>query len=146
MFPGLEDQISTTVGLLAVFALVLANGFFVATEFALVSVRRTRMQQLAAEGDPRAPGVLDLLAHLDTYIAATQLGITISSLALGWIGEPAVATLLHGLLEHLPIEVGSATTHAISFFIAFSFVTSLHIVIGELAPKSLALQRSEATA
>lgn len=146
MFPGLEDQISTTVGLLAVFALVLANGFFVATEFALVSVRRTRIQQLAAEGDPRAPGVLDLLSHLDTYIAATQLGITISSLALGWIGEPAVATLLHGLFAHLPIEVGSATSHAISFVLAFSFVTSLHIVIGELAPKSLALQRSEATA
>lgn len=145
-FPGLEDQISTSVGLLAVFALVLANGFFVATEFALVSVRRTRIQQLAAEGDPRAPGVLDLLSHLDTYIAATQLGITISSLALGWIGEPAVATLLHGLLARLPVEVGSATSHAIAFFIAFSFVTSLHIVIGELAPKSLALQRSEATA
>jgi len=145
-FPGLEDQISTTVGLLAVFALVLANGFFVATEFALVSVRRTRIQQLAAEGDPRAPGVLDLLSHLDTYIAATQLGITISSLALGWIGEPAVATLLHGLLAHLPVEVGSATSHAISFIVAFSLVTALHIVIGELAPKSLALQRSEATA
>ena len=124
----------------------MANGFFVATEFALVSVRRTRMQQLASEGNRRAVGVLDLLNHLDTYIAATQLGITISSLALGWIGEPAVANLLRGIIPHLPFTIGPTTLHAISFVIAFSFVTSLHIVIGELAPKSLALQRSEATA
>jgi CBS domain containing-hemolysin-like protein len=125
--------------------LVLANGFFVATEFALVSVRRTRVQQLASEGERRAPGVLDRLSHLDTYIAATQLGITISSLALGWIGEPAVATLMHPAVEHLPFEVGDRTSHAISFFLAFSLVTALHIVIGELAPKSLALQRPEQT-
>jgi len=144
-FRGLEDPISTTLGLVAVVVLVLANGFFVATEFALVSVRRTRMQQLASEGNRRAIGVLDLLDHLDTYIAATQLGITISSLALGWIGEPAVATLLHGVIVLLPFTVGPTTLHALSFVIAFSFVTSLHIVIGELAPKSLALQRSEAT-
>lgn len=145
-FRGLEDPISTPLGLVAVVALVLANGFFVATEFALVSVRRTRMQQLASEGDRRAVGVLDLLNHLDTYIAATQLGITISSLALGWIGEPAVANLLRSIIPHLPFTIGPTTLHAISFVIAFSFVTSLHIVIGELAPKSLALQRSEATA
>ncbi|HEU0163507.1 MAG TPA: hemolysin family protein, partial [Thermomicrobiales bacterium] len=145
MLPGLEDPISTTLGLVAVVALVLANGFFVATEFALVSVRRTRIQQLAAEGDRRATGVLGLLDHLDTYIAATQLGITISSLALGWVGEPAVASLLHGVLHGLPFEIGSTETHAISFVVAFSLVTAMHIVIGELAPKSLALQHSEAT-
>ncbi len=142
---GLEDPISTTLGLVAVVALVIANGFFVATEFALVSVRRTRMQQLASEGNRRAAGVLDLLNHLDTYIAATQLGITISSLALGWIGEPAVANLLRSVIHHLPFTIGPTTLHAISFVVAFSLVTSLHIVIGELAPKSLALQRSEAT-
>ena len=141
----MEDPISTALGLVAVVLLVLANGFFVATEFSLVSVRRTRMQQLAAEGNRRAISVLDRLTHLDTYIAATQLGITISSLALGWIGEPAIAVLVHELVVHLPFEIGSTTTHAISFFIAFSLVTSLHIVIGELAPKSLALQRPEAT-
>ena len=124
---------------------MLANGFFVATEFALVAVRRTRIQQRVAEGDRRASGVLDLLTHLDTYIAATQLGITISSLALGWIGEPAVAHLLHDVIDYLPFEIGSTTTHAISFVIAFSLVTALHIVIGELAPKSLALQRPEET-
>lgn len=141
----MEDPISTALGLVAVVLLVLANGFFVATEFSLVSVRRTRMQQLAAEGNRRAISVLDRLTHLDTYIAATQLGITISSLALGWIGEPAIAVLVHELVVHLPFEVGSTTTHAISFIIAFSLVTALHIVIGELAPKSLALQRPEET-
>lgn len=141
----MEDPISTTLGLVAVVLLVLANGFFVATEFALVSVRRTRIQQLVTEGDRRARSVMDLLTHLDTYIAATQLGITISSLALGWIGEPAVATLVHPLLDLLPVEVGDRTAKAISFVVAFSLVTALHIVIGELAPKSLALQRPEQT-
>lgn len=141
----MEDPISTALGLAAVVLLVLANGFFVATEFALVSVRRTRMQQLASEGNKRALSVLDRLSHLDTYIAATQLGITISSLALGWIGEPAVAVIVHDVVDFLPFEIGATTTHAISFIIAFSMVTALHIVIGELAPKSLALQRPEET-
>ncbi len=142
----MEDPISTALGLLAVVVLVLANGFFVATEFSLVSVRRTRIQQLAAEGNRRAQTVLDRITHLDTYIAATQLGITISSLALGWIGEPVVAVVLENILHYLPIEIGSTTLHAISFVLAFSLVTALHIVIGELAPKSLALQRPEETA
>ncbi len=129
--------------------LVLANGFFVATEFALVSVRRTRMQQLAAEGNHRAHQVLGELQQLDTYIAATQLGITIASLGLGWIGEPAVATLIEpliGSLGFIPEATRGAITHTISFAIAFSFITTLHIVLGELAPKSIALQRPEQTA
>lgn len=141
----MEDPISTALGLIAVIVLVLANGYFVATEFALVSVRRTRIQQLASEGNQRAVGVLDRLNHLDTYIAATQLGITISSLALGWIGEPAIAVLLENILHLTPWDIGSTTLHAVSFIIAFSIVTALHIVIGELAPKSLALQRPEET-
>jgi CBS domain containing-hemolysin-like protein len=126
--------------------LVLLNGFFVATEFALVSVRRTRIQQLSAEGNRGATRVLDRIDHLDTYIAATQLGITMASLALGWIGEPALAHILHPLIERLPFEVSSAVMHTISFVVAFSIVTTLHIVLGELAPKSLALQRPEETA
>ena len=128
--------------------LVLANGFFVATEFSLVSVRRTRMQQLAAEGDKRAESVLDRLAHLDTYIAATQLGITISSIGLGWIGEPALAHLLEPLFERmtfLPEGSRDAIRHPVSFAIAFSVITCLHIVFGELAPKSIALQRPDGT-
>jgi CBS domain containing-hemolysin-like protein len=126
--------------------LVLLNGFFVATEFSLVSVRRTRIQQLSSEGNRSAPGVLDRLDHLDTYIAATQLGITIASLALGWIGEPALSHIINPLISLLPFDVGSAVTHTISFVVAFSIVTAMHIVIGELAPKSLALQRPEHTA
>lgn len=146
--PGKEFSISTGLSLILVVLLVLANGFFVATEFALVSVRRTRIQHLAAEGNRRAKSVLDRLNHLDTYIAATQLGITISSIGLGWIGEPAIARLLEPALENLPfvtIEPGSTASHTIAFIVAFSIVTALHIVIGELAPKSLALQRPEAT-
>jgi CBS domain containing-hemolysin-like protein len=147
----MEDPISTGLlgslaGIASVIILVLLNGFFVATEFALVSVRRTRIQTLAAEGNRRAEAVLDRINHLDTYIAATQLGITIASLALGWIGEPAIARLLEPGIEALPFDVNSGFRHTISFFVAFSLVTSLHIVIGELAPKSLALQRPEETA
>ena len=129
--------------------LVLANGFFVATEFALVSVRRTRVQQLAADGNRRAHQVLGQLNHLDTYIAATQLGITMASLALGWIGEPAVATLIEPLIASIgliPETSRDALTHTVAFVIAFSLITTLHIVLGELAPKSLALQRPEETA
>lgn len=141
----MEDPISTALGLIAVVVLVLANGYFVATEFALVSVRRTRIQHLASEGNQRAVGVLDRLNHLDTYIAATQLGITISSLALGWIGEPALAGLIENVVHLTPWDIGSTTLHAVSFIVAFSIVTALHIVLGELAPKSLALQRPEET-
>ena len=125
--------------LLLVFLLVLANGFFVASEFALVGVRRSRIATLAADGNKRAKLLLRLIDHLNAYISATQLGITLSSLALGWIGEPAVARLLEPLLEgRIPIAV----THSISFAIAFSLITFLHIVLGELAPKTIALERA----
>ena len=127
---------------------MLANGFFVATEFSLVAVRRTRIQHLATEGSSRARGVLGLLDHLDTYIAATQLGITISSIGLGWIGEPAVARVIEPGIERLsflPDSWRANATHTVAFIIAFSIITALHIVFGELAPKSLALQRAEAT-
>ncbi len=119
------------------------------TEFSLVSVRRTRIQQLASEGHQGAIRVLDRIDHVDTYLAATQLGITLSSLALGWIGEPAIATLIEPLISSFPLvpqSVLDGLTHTIAFITAFSIVTSLHIVIGELAPKSIALQRSESAA
>jgi putative hemolysin len=128
--------------------LVLANGFFVATEFSLVAVRRTRIQQLASEGNPRAAAVLGRLDHLDAYIAATQLGITIASLALGWIGEPALAHLVEPAVKSLPGvsgESGDDLAHVVGFALAFALITVLHIVFGELAPKSLALQRPEGT-
>jgi CBS domain containing-hemolysin-like protein len=104
---------------------------------------------LQEEGEKRARGVLDLLNHLDTYIAATQLGITLSSLALGWIGEPAVGHLIEPIIHDIPFLPDSQRenlSRTISFVLAFSLITMLHIVIGELAPKSLALQRPEQTA
>ena len=130
-----------TVGyVLLVLFLVLANGFFVAAEFALVGVRRSRVETLASGGDVRARRLLTLLDNLNAYISATQLGITMASLALGWVGEPVFAHLLEAPLKGVVSEV---TLHTLSFAIAFSIITFLHIVLGELAPKTLALERAE---
>src|SRR5215210_5217996 len=120
----------------------------ISTPLALVAVRRTRIQHLASEGDRRAASVLGRLDHLDAYIAATQLGITVASIALGWIGEPALAHLIEPVLERLPGLSSTQrvwVTHTVGFALAFAIITVLHIVFGELAPKSLALQRPEAT-
>ena len=133
----------TALYLLLVLFLVLANGFFVATEFALVGVRRSRIETLAASGNRNARRLLGLLDHLNAYISATQLGITMASLALGWIGEPVVA---HILEEPLRGRVSETALHTISFTVAFTIITFLHIVLGELAPKTLALERAERTA
>jgi CBS domain containing-hemolysin-like protein len=136
------------IRLVAMFGLVLLNGFFVAAEFALVSVRRTRIEQLANEGSGRARRVRRALDHLDTYIAATQLGITMASLALGFVAEPAIAAILDPLFARVPWLHGPGavvSSHTVSLIIAFAIATALHIVFGELAPKSIALQRSEAT-
>jgi CBS domain containing-hemolysin-like protein len=129
--------------LLLVVLLVLANGFFVASEFALVGVRRSRVATLAAKGNRRAQRVLRLVENLNAYISATQLGITLASLALGWIGEPAVAYLLEAPLHGI---VSEPVVETISFTVAFAIITFLHIVIGELAPKTLALELAEKTA
>lgn len=142
-----NDPVGIAVRLIAVLLLVLANGFFVATEFALVSVRRTRIEQLSAEGSRAARTVRRALNHLDQYIAATQLGITMASLALGWIGEPALAALIEPpLAVVLPHDLALISSHTIGTVIAFILITALHIVLGELAPKSIALQRPEPTA
>ncbi|HET9492915.1 MAG TPA: hemolysin family protein [Chloroflexia bacterium] len=139
-------DLSTALGLIAVVVLVLLNGFFVATEFALVAVRRSRIEQRVAEGNKAAVRVSNALDHLDTYIAATQLGITMASLALGWLGEPALAHLIEPVLSAvLPGEWAVAGSHAVAVAIAFALITTLHIVLGELAPKGLALQQPEAT-
>ncbi|HEY0384576.1 MAG TPA: hemolysin family protein, partial [Pyrinomonadaceae bacterium] len=130
-------------GIIAVLLLVAANGFFVASEFALVGVRRTRIATLATTGDGRARRLLRLVDNLNAYISATQLGITLASLALGWVGEPAIAHLLEGPLEGL---VSTAVLDTLAFTIAFTIITFLHIVIGELAPKTLALERAERVA
>lgn len=131
------------LGLLALFVLVLMNGYFVAAEFALVSVRRTRIEQLAEEGNVPARATHRALQNLDLYIAATQLGITMASLAIGFVAEPAIEHLMHPLLEQMNLSLTPAQEKTISFAVAFAISTILHIVFGELAPKSLALQRSE---
>lgn len=126
--------------LLLVILLVLANGFFVAAEFSLVGVRRSRVATLAQNGNRNARLLLELIDSLNAYISATQLGITMASLALGWIGEPVFAHLLEAPLRG---RVSDTVLDTIAFALAFTLITFLHIVLGELAPKTLALERTE---
>lgn len=141
--------LSTILNLLLVVFLVIGNGFFVATEFAFVKVRKSRIESLANAGNRAAKRLLNQLNNLNAYISATQLGITLFSLGLGWVGEPAVASLLEPGLVWLGTATGltflssGAILHTISFAIAFSFITFMHIVFGELAPKTMALELSE---
>ena len=135
---------STVLGLLGVLALVFMNGFFVAAEFAFVGSRKTRIAQMAQEGSAGAKSAQKAIEHLDSYIAATQLGITLASLGLGWIGEPAIAHLFEPIFERFLTEDAALTVgRTISVAISFAIVTTLHIVLGELAPKSIALNRPE---
>jgi len=127
------------------FALVLLNAFFVAAEFAIVRVRATRMTALAEGGDWRARAVLGAQRRLDAFLSATQLGITLTSLGLGWIGEPVFAVLLQPLFALLGIESAQAL-HNTSVAVAFALITFLHIVVGELAPKSYAIRATERVA
>jgi putative hemolysin len=146
IMPSPDGGIFDFLGILAVLFLVAANGFFVAAEFSLVAVRRSRVAELVADRRMNASTLQWAIDHLDSYIAATQLGVTICSLALGWIGEDALAHLIEPALSPLPAAVGATGAHAISAAIAFIGITALLIVLGELAPKNLALQRSESTA
>src|SRR5438552_10184319 len=126
-------------------ALVCANGFFVAAEFSIVTVRKTRVDQLIAEGHSWAHAVRRAITAPDRYIAATQAGVTMASLGLGWIGEPAVAALILPLLSRFPAYIAEATAHTIAIAIAFTAITAFHIVLGELVPKWIALERAEMT-
>lgn len=131
--------------LLAAFLLVLINGFFVVAEFSLVKIRKTRLEELVHQGNQRAKLALKVVSSFDSYLGATQLGITLASLALGWLGEPAVSALIEPLLaEYLPEFEWLVTT--ISIAIGFTIITFMHIVIGELVPKSMAIQRAESLA
>lgn len=147
--PPLSSEPELTIGtisvrLLFVMFLVLLNAFFVAAEFALVAVRRSRIDQMAAEGDRSAVVVQRALSQLDRYISGTQLGITLASLALGWIGEPAVAVLVDIALRQVGISPAPGAVHTgAGIAVAFLVITFLHIVLGELAPKSVALARPE---
>jgi CBS domain containing-hemolysin-like protein len=133
------------LGLLIGVSLVFLNGFFVAAEFAIVKVRPTQIEPLAAKGDMRAKMTQHMIRHLDAYLPATQLGITLASLALGWVGEPAFVWLLQPVLLRIPGITGPLV-HSISLTIAFMSITVLHIILGELGPKSLAIRKPEATA
>jgi len=146
-FEGTADTANTSLAsisfkILSVFVLVAANGFFVAAEFAFVGVRRSRIETLAANGKASAKRLLSILDNMNVYLSACQLGITLASLGLGWIGEPAVSQLLEMPLSSLP----ESARHAVAFGIAFSIISSLHIVIGEQAPKLVGLELAEKVA
>lgn len=128
------------LGLLTIPLFVAINGFFVAAEFALVAVRRTRVEEMVHHGQAGAKAVEIGVHNLDRTIAATQLGITLASIALGWIGEPAVARLLEPLFQLIPDSWRTVTSHSVAFAFGFLLITFLHVVFGELIPKTVALQ------
>ncbi|HVK07477.1 MAG TPA: CNNM domain-containing protein [Gemmataceae bacterium] len=137
----------SVAGLVAVPLLVALNGFFVAAEFALVAVRKTRVEELVGQGVRRARAVWEAVTHLDRSIAATQLGITLASLALGWVGEPALAVLVEPVAAAaVPAAWAGAVTHSVAFAVAFTLITFMHVVFGELIPKTMALQTPDRTA
>ena len=135
----------TVLGLFAILALVLANAYFVATEFSLVAVRRSQVQLWVAEGRRGAAAAARAIQHLDDAIAATQLGITLASIGLGFLGEPALARLVEPLLAAAGLD-SFAALHGVALGLAFAIVTFLHVVVGELAPKALALDRPDEVA
>ena len=124
------------------FLLILTNGFFVAAEFAIVKVRQTRLQELADAGSSRARTALRVLKKLDLFLSTTQLGITLASLGLGWVGEPAIAHLIEPAFARLG-AAGLPAAHGIATAIAFTLITYLHTVIGELVPKYIAVAKPE---
>lgn len=127
------------------FLLVFFNGFFVAAEFAIVKVRATQLEVKVKAGNRNAILSKHIVSHLDGYLAATQLGITLASLGLGWIGEPVVSKIIINLMNLFGFEIDPELAHDIALPVAFALITILHIVFGELAPKSLAIQRSVET-
>lgn len=139
MSPYLVD----VFGIVAVLLLVALNAFFVAAEFALVTVRWTRVEELVAEGRFGAVAVRQAIENLNDAIAASQVGITLASLALGWIGEPAIAGMVEPIFRGLPELWGVALSHAIAITIALLLITYLHVVLGEQTPKVVAIERAE---
>ena len=132
---------SQSFALLLALFLVFLNAFFVATEFAIVKVRSTRLAELAQQGNKSARLGERVVERLDAYLSATQLGITLASLGLGWVGEPAFAHLIERWVHRLPLR--EALAHTVSLTVAFFLITFLHIIFGELAPKSIAIQRPD---
>lgn len=141
---GSAPVVDPWLGLLLAIVLVALNGFFVAAEFAIVKVRPTQIEPHSRKGDVRGRVAQHMIHHLDAYLSATQLGITLASLALGWIGEPAFAWIIRPVVERIPGATESVL-HSASLTVAFLTITVLHIVLGELAPKSLAIRKAERT-
>ena len=135
-----DAVILTVLKIVAVLLLVLLNGFFVAAEFALVRIRETQLDALVAKGQRRAKMARHIVRNLNSYLSATQLGITMASLGLGWIGQPVFTTLLSPLLDLLGVK-SEVWLHSISFAVGFTALTFLHITVGELAPKWLTIQK-----
>jgi CBS domain containing-hemolysin-like protein len=142
--PGPGVQIDPWWGLFLAVLLVFLNGFFVAAEFALVKVRPTQIDPFVTEGLYRAKVARHMIRHLDAYLSATQLGITLASLALGWIGEPAFAWVIEPVVRSF-VGDNPQILHSVALTISFLTITILHIVLGELAPKSIAIRKSEGT-
>lgn len=135
--------LDTLFRIAAVFLLVLVNAYFVAAEYAVVTVRRTRVDQLVAEGYPLARSLRRAVRNPAPFIATTQLGVTAASLALGWIGEPTLATVLRPVFGFLPATAAHISAESVAVVIAFALITALEVVLGELIPKNLTLQRPE---
>ena len=135
-------HLSTTLNLFLIALLIALTAFFVATEFAIVKVRSSRIDQLIAEGNKGAIAAKKVITHLDEYLSACQLGITVTALGLGWLGEPTFRKILQPIFDYLPIT--DSMISILSFVIAFAFVTFIHVVVGELAPKTIAIQKAEA--
>ncbi len=135
------DYLIIFFNVIAVFFLVALNGFFVASEFSIVKVRPSRLDALLKEGNKRAVYAKKVTEHLDAFLSVTQLGITVASLGLGWIGEPTVAKILQPVFSMLNLPPN--LEHTIAFVIGFGVITALHIVLGELVPKSLSIQKTE---
>ena len=142
----MDEWVLTTIKLLGVIVLVLLNGLFVAAEFALVKARRTRLTRMAQDGRFGAKVGLHLLQNINAYLSATQLGITMTSLGLGWLAESALANLFVPLFAKANVDLPSGgLAHAASASLVFALITFLHIVAGEQAPKVLAIQKAEET-
>ena len=142
----MDETGNIAFNLFVIIFLLFSNGFFVASEFAMVKVRKTRIEQLVKEGNFNAKIALEALKDLDKFIAAVQLGVTISSIGLGWVGEGTLARIIEPLFSFLPGISQNIATHTVSVSISFALITFLHVVIGELVPKSIALEYTEKTA
>ncbi len=135
----------TSLGLLSIPALVALNAFFVAAEFSLVAIRKTRVEELVKQGVRRSRALLDAMDNLDRSIAASQLGITVASIVLGWVSEIFLVKIVQPLFSFLPDHLGLISAHSVAFILTLSFITVMHVVLGEQFPKTVALQAPDQT-